>query len=107
MAWLEWVRDLLTVLLLLGGSAFCVLGGVGLIRMPELYSRSHAASLGDTLGVLLILAGCALQAPGFLVVVKLVFVLLFLWFTSPIATHALLKAAYARGVAVQEPPRAD
>ena len=101
------VLDVLSWLLLLSGTTFCVIGGIGLIRMPDFYTRSHAASLGDTMGAGLILAGLALQAPSILIVVKLAFIGGFVWFTGPIATHALVKAAYARGVMVHDPERAD
>lgn len=102
MAWLSLTIDALSALLLLSGGVFCIIGAIGLLRMPELYARTHAASLGDTLGAGLILLGLALQAPSLLVAIKLGFVLAFLWITSPIATHALLKAAYARGIAVED-----
>ncbi len=90
--------DLASWLSLLAGSAFCVVGGIGMIRMPDFYTRSHAASLTDTLGATLILFGLALQAGFSLVTVKLVFVLLFIYLTTPTATHALVKAAHARGI---------
>lgn len=100
------VLEILTWVFLATGALFCVIGGVGLFRMPEFYSRTHAASLGDTLGAGLILVGLMFAAPSLLVVVKLGFVLAFLWFTSPIATHALVKAAYARGLTVDDPGEA-
>ncbi|MHA7838788.1 MAG: monovalent cation/H(+) antiporter subunit G [bacterium] len=91
--------DAASWLLLLAGSAFCVIGGVGMIRLPDFYTRGHAASLTDTLGATLILLGLALQSGLSLVTVKLVFILLFIYLTSPTAAHALVKAAYAGGVA--------
>lgn len=97
------IADVLSWFFLLSGASFCVIGGIGLIRMPDFYSRTHAASLGDTLGAGLIVVGLALQAPSILVVTKLLFTLAFLWVTGPIATHALVKAAYARGIAVNDP----
>jgi multicomponent Na+:H+ antiporter subunit G len=83
---------------LMAGSAFCVIGGIGMIRMPDFYSRSHAASLTDTLGAALILLGLGLQAGPSLVAVKLLFVLVFLYITSPTSAHALVKSAYSHGV---------
>jgi multicomponent Na+:H+ antiporter subunit G len=80
------------------GIAFCVIGGIGMIRMPDFYSRSHAASLTDTLGAALILLGLGLQAGFTLITVKLVFILIFLYITSPTSAHALVKAAYSHGV---------
>jgi len=85
-------------LLLVTGSVFCVIGGIGLLRMPDFYTRCHAASLTDTLGATLILLGLALQSGLGLVTVKLLFVLFFVYLTSPTATHALVKAAYSHGV---------
>ncbi len=92
--------DILSAILLVTGTLFCVIGGIGVLRMPEFYSRLHAAGMGDTLGSALILTGLMLQAGFTLITVKLIMVLVFLYLTSPTATHALVKAAYAHGVRV-------
>ena len=60
---------------------FCVIGGVGLLRFPELYSRTHAATITDTLGAGLLLVGLMLQAGPGLTAVELVMVLIFLFAT--------------------------
>lgn len=91
--------DLASALLLAAGAASCLVGGVGLLRMPEFYTRLHAASLCDSTGAMLILLGLALQAGWSLVAVKLVVIGLLLFFTSPAATHAIARAALARGLA--------
>jgi len=83
---------------LVAGGVFCVIGAVGLIRMPEFFTRIHAASVTDTLGAGLILAGLALQAGFTLVTVKLAMIGVLILFTSPTATHALAKAGLARGL---------
>lgn len=90
--------DALSWVLLGVGAAFCVIGAIGLLRMPDLYTRIHAASLIDTLGAGLILAGLMLQAGLNLVSVKLLAIGLLIFFTSPTATHALARAAGLRGV---------
>ncbi|MDA0224681.1 MAG: monovalent cation/H(+) antiporter subunit G [Proteobacteria bacterium] len=95
------VLDILSWTLLLGGTAFCLIGAVGLLRMPDFFTRMHAASVTDTLGAGLILAGLMLQAGFTLVMVKLVAIGLLIFFTSPTATHALAKAAIARGIGPQ------
>lgn len=92
------VIEVLSWFFLLSGGAFCLIGGVGLLRMPDLYTRMHAASVTDTLGAMLILAGLMLQAGLGQVTAKLLVILVLLFFTSPAATHALAKAARARGV---------
>lgn len=95
------------VLLVLGG-LFCVVGAIGLHRMPDFYTRSHAASVIETLGAGLLLAGMALQSGWTLNIAKLLVIGLLIFFTSPAATHALVKAAFARKLAPrlakEEPP---
>lgn len=83
---------------LIGGGFFCVVGAIGLLRMPDFYTRMHAASIVDTLGAALILLGLVLQAGATLVAVKLGFIALLLFFASPTAAHALARAALARGL---------
>ena len=95
---MEIAREIAIWFCLLAGSVFCVIGGIGIIRMPDFYTRSHAASITDTLGATLILLGLGLHSGLNLVSVKLVFVLFLLHVTSPTATHALVKAAYSRGL---------
>ena len=65
---------------------------------PTFYTRSHAASITDTLGAGLILLGLGLHSGLNLITVKLVFIFLFLYITSPTAAHALVKAAYSKGL---------
>lgn len=93
--------DLLSWGLLLAGGAFCVIGALGLVRLRRFYVRTHAASVIDSAGAGLILAGLLLQAGWTLVAVKLVFVGLLIFFASPTATHALANAALARGLTLE------
>ncbi len=92
-----WVDALSWVCLVVGG-LFCVVGAVGLLRMPDFYTRMHAASVIDTLGAGLILLGLLLQAGLTLVAVKLLMIGLLIFFASPTATHALARAAMVRGL---------
>lgn len=92
------VLDIASWALILLGAAFCVIGAAGLLRMPDFFTRMHAASVVDTLGAALILVGLMLQAGFSLVTVKLIAIGVLLFFTSPVATHALARAALARGV---------
>lgn len=92
------VLDILSWGLLLAGTVFCVISAVGLLRMPDFFTRMHAASVADTLGAGLLLAGMMLQAGFTLVTVKLAAIGLLVFFTSPTATHALARAAIARGI---------
>ncbi|MDO8418757.1 MAG: monovalent cation/H(+) antiporter subunit G [Rubrivivax sp.] len=90
--------DLLSWACLLAGGVFCVIGATGLLRMPDFYTRMHAASVVDTLGAGLTLAGLLLQAGPTLVAVKLLMIGALLLFASPTATHALARAAFTRGL---------
>lgn len=90
--------DVISGTLVLVGAAFGVVGAIGIHRFPDVFTRMHAAGVTDTLCALLILAGLAVQAGLTLVAGKLFLILLFLWFTSPTATHALAKAALRGGI---------
>lgn len=85
--------DALSWVCLVTGGFFGIVGGIGLLRFPDLFSRFHAAGVTDTLGAGLILIGLMLQAGWSLITIKLVLILAFGLFTSPTATHALAKAA--------------
>lgn len=93
---------------LVAGGLFCIVGAIGLVRMPDFYTRMHAASLVDTLGAGLVLLGLLLQAGLTLVGAKLLMVGALLLIASPTATHALARAAMVRGLAPllddREPP---
>ena len=93
----EWIDGLSWICLVAGG-LFCVVGAVGMLRMPDFYTRMHAVSVIETLGAGLILLGLLLQAGLTLVAVKLLIIALLIFFTSPTATHALALAAMERGV---------
>jgi multicomponent Na+:H+ antiporter subunit G len=92
------LAELLSWACLLAGSLFFLVAGAGILRMPDFYTRMHAASVGDTLGAGLILLGLLLQAGITLVAAKLVMIGLLIFMTSPTASHALAKAALARGL---------
>lgn len=92
------LADVISWACIVAGGLFCVIGAVGVVRMPSFFTRVHAASLIDTLGAGLILLGLMIQAGFTLVTVKLAMIGVLLLFASPTATHALAKAALARGV---------
>jgi multicomponent Na+:H+ antiporter subunit G len=90
--------DILSWALLVTGGLFCMLGGIGLLRLPDFFSRTHAGGLTDTFGAPCILIGLALQAGDPLVVIKLGLILIFLFFTSPTSSYALGRAAITHGL---------
>jgi multicomponent Na+:H+ antiporter subunit G len=85
--------DIASWALIVAGSFFVVVGGLGLLRMPDLFTRMHAASIIDTMGAALLILGMVLQAGLSLVALKLVFIFVLFFFTSPVVTHALAQAA--------------
>jgi len=95
---MSFFADLVSWACLAVGGVFCIIGAVGLLRMPDFYTRMHAASVIDTLGAGLILFGLCLQAGWTLVMVKLLMIGLLILFASPTATHALARAAMVRGL---------
>lgn len=93
-ALLEWLGGVLMLL----GSLFVFIGGVGAMRLPNVFTRIHAAGITDTMGTLLVLIGCALNMDSALAVVKVAAILVFLLLTGPTATYALANAARLGGV---------
>jgi multicomponent Na+:H+ antiporter subunit G len=89
--------DLISWAFLMAGSFFAITGAVGVIRMPDVFTRLHASGVTDTGGAGLILIGLMFQGGLTLVTVRLALILGFLWFSSPVSTYALARAALAGG----------
>ncbi len=95
--------EIIVILLLAVGIFFMFTGAIGLLRLPDFYTRLHATGKCDTLGEVLIIFGLLLyhlfhypETP--LVPVKLLFLIIFIFLANPTATHAIMKAAYNTGV---------
>lgn len=91
---LQIAGELLIVALLVLGTLFCVLGAVGMARMPDLYSRMQASTKAGTLGVVCLLLATAIHAASLMVFVEGVLIVLFLFLTSPIASHLIARSSY-------------
>lgn len=89
---------IVAVVLVLSGVFFLTMGGVGLIRFPDFYTRMHAAGKCDTLGVLLVLVGLAVFEGPTLASVKILLIAVFMFLTSPTSTHAIARAALTHKV---------
>jgi multicomponent Na+:H+ antiporter subunit G len=92
------------VALAVSGAFFGLVAAVGLVRLPDVYTRAHAASKSDTLGAVLTLAAVAIVLNTTTATIKTVFLLLFLFLTNPTAAHAVARAAEDQGI---EPWTAD
>ena len=90
--------DIASWVLIAAGGLFLITGGLGLLRLPDVFTRMHGASLIDTMGAGMLLTGFMLQAGLTLVTAKLVMILVFIFFTSPAATYALARAALYAGI---------
>lgn len=102
------ILDALAVLLLGAGLFFHGVAALGVLRMPDFYTRLHAVSKAETLGVLLTLAAVALWAGPSLTAVKVIFVALFIFLASPTSAHAIGRAAFRTGqVPWRREPRRD
>ncbi|MAY40555.1 MULTISPECIES: monovalent cation/H(+) antiporter subunit G [Spongiibacter] len=88
------IIPIISGILLALGSFLMFTGALGVLRFPDLFSRMHAAGITETLATSLLLAGLMLLAGWGLVLLKLLFILIFVLFTSPTASHALAKAAW-------------
>ena len=100
-------------IVLLLGTVICLIGGIGLLRLPNFFARTHGGSVTDTLGAGLAILGMILYTFGmedlttleqFLVVVKLISIAVFILVTSPISGHALTRAAFEAGLGGEGSP---
>ena len=88
--------------LIISGSFFVVVGAFGTLRFPDFWARLHAASITDSAGVILLLAGMAVHSGFTLVTVKLLIIGAFLFITGPTSTHAVANAALVSGLRPKE-----
>ena len=92
------VADIVSWIFLIAGSALGIIGGIGIHRFPDFFSRMHATSTTDTLCAGLILSGLFFQEGFTINSAKLLFIFLFLLYSSPIAAHAVARAALHGGL---------
>ena len=91
------VLTLISALLLLIGSVFTLIAAIGVLRLPELYTRIHAASKAGTMGSCLVLIALAIHASDFGTMSRALAGVVFFLLTAPVSSHLLAKAAYAVG----------
>ena len=91
------MSDALAAVLLLGGSFFMLVASIGLIRLPDVYCRMHAATKATTFGMGGILLGASLIFQNAAVTTQALLAIFFLFLTAPVAAHLISRAAYKRG----------
>lgn len=95
---MDLIIDIASWVLFVGGGMFLLIGAIGMLRLPDMFSRMHGAGIIDTMGAVMLFTGMMLQAGLTLIAVKILFIILFLMFTSPTTTHALARAALDAGM---------
>lgn len=90
--------EVVAIICILGGLFFLIVAAIGMVRLPDVFTRSHAVSLTDTLGATLILIGLALHQGFSMNMVKILVVLVLLLILNPVISHATLRAAWRSGV---------
>ncbi len=92
------IQNILTVLLIVTGSFFMLVGSIGVIRLPDFFTRSHATSKSDTLGIMLIILGLMVYEGFCLNSLKLLIIFVFVAIANPVGAHALARAALSFGI---------
>ncbi len=92
----EIILNIIIILFLASGIFFFFVGVVGLIRMPDVFTRMHATTKCDTMGAGLVFAGLILWQGMSFVSLNILLILVFVWLTNPTAAHAIAKSAYKR-----------
>lgn len=92
------LQNALAIFLMAGGTLFMLIGSIGINRLPDFYTRSHASGKVDTLGILMFLSGLAVFQGFTLNAAKLLLIIVFVALTSPVAAHALARGALHFGL---------
>ena len=98
MQWVDVVKEPAAFVLILVGLLFLVVAAIGVLRLPDIYTRSHAVSLADSLGAFFVLTGLALHASINPVLVKILAVLVLLYLINPAIAHLTVRAAHRSGL---------
>ena len=101
------MKPLLIIIFVGGGSLFVLLAAIGLLRMPDLFTRMHPSSKAATLGTVLILIGTAVYFEDGAIAVRAVLICLFLFLTAPVASHIIARAGFLSGVPLAEETAID
>jgi multicomponent Na+:H+ antiporter subunit G len=88
----------LTITLVLSGLGFLIVAAIGMLRLPDLFTRSHALGMTDTLGVGLVLVGLAVHQGMTANALKTLLILVLLYHLNPVITHATVRAALRAGL---------
>lgn len=99
---MDMARDIITALFLVVGAVFCLLSGIGMVRMPDLFCRLQASTKAGTLGVLLIALASMVYFGSSQAVIRGLLVVAFVFLTAPIAGHVIARASHRVGVGMSK-----
>lgn len=88
----------LAVVMILIGLFFLVVGSIGMLRLPDVFTRAHALSLTDSLGALFVMGGLAVYEGFSTNLIKILVVLGLIYLLNPVIAHATIRAAYRSGL---------
>jgi multicomponent Na+:H+ antiporter subunit G len=90
--------NIITIIFVVFGAFFMLVGSIGVIRLPDFFTRSHATSKSDTLGIMLVLGGLAFYEGLTITGIKLIMIILFVALANPVGSHALARSALFFGI---------
>lgn len=92
------IQAVLSIIFVVMGIVFMLVGSTGILRLPDFYSRTHAVSMSDTLGIAMVITGLIIYEGFTQSSLKLLFIILFVALSNPIGVHALARAALKKGL---------
>ena len=90
--------NIISIIFIIAGLFFLIVAAIGVVRLPDVFSRSHAVSLTDSLGAFLMLFGLALHEGLGINTLKILVVLVILYILNPVISHATIRAALRAGL---------
>lgn len=98
----EWIRFWVTAVLLAAALLSFASAVIGVCRFGFVMNRMHAAGIGDTLGLFCVIAACVVSSASLMEALKLILLIVFMWFTSPVSTHFLGQVEYLTNPRISE-----
>ncbi len=92
------IQSIASIIFVVLGIVFMLTGSVGMLRLPDFYTRSHAVSMSDMLGIIFVMFGLVIYEGFTQSTLKLILIILFIALANPIGIHALSRAAYKKGI---------
>lgn len=94
------IKEILISFFVVTGSLFILVASIGLLRMPDIYTRMHAATKATSWGIMLILFGVMIYYPSLGIIMKSLLIIIFLYLTTPVAANLLGKTSLEMGLPV-------